>query len=814
MLRDYFETSAPAARIKIQVVNRGILAIPQGRNWWEMPVSHFEKRIEEKGYMAIIRALNNLQVWLRNSDPEKSKKAKALIGQLQKMSGRNESSLAKGYFFVHRDHKRHGTDIDKWRDDAIRELAKHAGVGGRLLTMDREELLDKINAYLKRKWMKMKEFIKDALKWEDPAMLAYSDTEEPEEPLLPEEAVSELLHHIPMIQEAYRKKANPKKRGPKLKPNLRDLGDPSEFNPELERAIGKIQKSAFTVSQALASLSQEFRGSGGRKPFSKLTNALLPLISKDVEEAYRLLSPRERDDAMLPTWSKWKKTLQSGGRMLAILGRIHNTLQQYQADMEKRRFTGKKALARMKGESLQEGYAEKLDTCIKKLKPYLELQKSCRAAKATLMKGDNKGCARQLRAMVDQALALQKKYPDHDFIAAKLADMGIHQMAKDVRVAKKAELPSPKSEALEEAAGGGIRSLSAQIREIMDNSPARAKLSVALSYVKRGKYEKAIDELENALRLISRPRLGPHSRWKNTQSQLRDLVDRLLDSLERNLPDGQWEGTEDDSDLVEGHEGDTYAGAMAELAEYQVASGLAYMRRKAKRNKPYQYKSLRAHKAAMKRWRKYGPQIIMGIVKARNSGKGKMIAKALANYLKKRNKGPGRQVAGLDEVLPIITGLDARNDLQDAFPAILEHEEVLTDLAMVFCPDDLLALESLSSYQAFVVEFLEERDISPLDMTLVDWVDLKDFWSRGDVLMEANSNPIAASFTPKPKKIGDRMYGQGKCEYCSEIYYYPTGTDDPKLCRNHGGVMSLPCPSPNVVTTQSFISAASSNAKK
>ena len=77
---------------------------------------------------------------------------------------------------------------------------------------------------------------------------------------------------------------------------------------------------------------------------------------------------------------------------------------------------------------------------------------------------------------------------------------------------------------------------------------------------------------------------------------------------------------------------------MAELAEYQVGSGLAYMRRKMKQRRPFKFKSMSAHKAAMKRWRKYGARIIKGIIKSKRSGKGRTLSRALSRYLKDRSK--------------------------------------------------------------------------------------------------------------------------------------------------------------------------------
>lgn len=70
--------------VKIPVKNAGILEVPEGKCFCDLPISHYEKLVKEKGYKAIIRALTNLEVWNRKKDPKKSAKAKEIIKALQK----------------------------------------------------------------------------------------------------------------------------------------------------------------------------------------------------------------------------------------------------------------------------------------------------------------------------------------------------------------------------------------------------------------------------------------------------------------------------------------------------------------------------------------------------------------------------------------------------------------------------------------------------------------------------------------------------------------------------------------------------------
>lgn len=79
-----FITFLKEAKAKIKVEHPGILEVPEGKYFWELPISHYEKLIKKKGYRAIIRALTNIEVWNKNRNPIISAKAKKIIVALQK----------------------------------------------------------------------------------------------------------------------------------------------------------------------------------------------------------------------------------------------------------------------------------------------------------------------------------------------------------------------------------------------------------------------------------------------------------------------------------------------------------------------------------------------------------------------------------------------------------------------------------------------------------------------------------------------------------------------------------------------------------
>ena len=70
--------------VKIKTKNPGILEVPEGKNFWDLPLKHYKDIVDKKGYAKVIRALTNLEVWNKNDDPDISKKASKIADDLKK----------------------------------------------------------------------------------------------------------------------------------------------------------------------------------------------------------------------------------------------------------------------------------------------------------------------------------------------------------------------------------------------------------------------------------------------------------------------------------------------------------------------------------------------------------------------------------------------------------------------------------------------------------------------------------------------------------------------------------------------------------
>lgn len=81
---------------EIEVKNPGILEVPEGKKVNELPQSHFEKLAKKKGLGKITKALNNLQVWNKNDDPELSKWAGNMIDKLNNKLKKDEAVSKRG----------------------------------------------------------------------------------------------------------------------------------------------------------------------------------------------------------------------------------------------------------------------------------------------------------------------------------------------------------------------------------------------------------------------------------------------------------------------------------------------------------------------------------------------------------------------------------------------------------------------------------------------------------------------------------------------------------------------------------------------
>ena len=75
----------------IEVKNKGILEVPEGKNVDDLPLSYFVTLANKKGLSKITKALNNLQVWNKNDDPKLSKWAGDMIDKLNKKLKKDES---------------------------------------------------------------------------------------------------------------------------------------------------------------------------------------------------------------------------------------------------------------------------------------------------------------------------------------------------------------------------------------------------------------------------------------------------------------------------------------------------------------------------------------------------------------------------------------------------------------------------------------------------------------------------------------------------------------------------------------------------
>lgn len=70
--------------VKIKTKHPGILEVPEGKNFWDLPLKHYKDLVDKKGYAKVIRALTNLEVWNKNDDPDISKKASKIADDLKK----------------------------------------------------------------------------------------------------------------------------------------------------------------------------------------------------------------------------------------------------------------------------------------------------------------------------------------------------------------------------------------------------------------------------------------------------------------------------------------------------------------------------------------------------------------------------------------------------------------------------------------------------------------------------------------------------------------------------------------------------------
>lgn len=78
-VKEKIEEKAPA----IKAENPGILEVPEGKHFWDLPLKHFIELAKKKGKPAIARAINNIARWMKNKAPDVAAKARELMDRLK-----------------------------------------------------------------------------------------------------------------------------------------------------------------------------------------------------------------------------------------------------------------------------------------------------------------------------------------------------------------------------------------------------------------------------------------------------------------------------------------------------------------------------------------------------------------------------------------------------------------------------------------------------------------------------------------------------------------------------------------------------------
>jgi len=78
------ESSHKKPKAKIVVKHPGVLEVPEGKKFWQLPMSHYIKLVDKYGYREVARALTNLEVWNKKEHPEIAQKARDILTKLKK----------------------------------------------------------------------------------------------------------------------------------------------------------------------------------------------------------------------------------------------------------------------------------------------------------------------------------------------------------------------------------------------------------------------------------------------------------------------------------------------------------------------------------------------------------------------------------------------------------------------------------------------------------------------------------------------------------------------------------------------------------
>jgi len=84
MLIELLTEARRRPKVKIVVKHPGILEVPEGKHFWQLPLKHYENLVKKHGYRAIARALTNLEVWNRRKHPEIASRARSILERLKK----------------------------------------------------------------------------------------------------------------------------------------------------------------------------------------------------------------------------------------------------------------------------------------------------------------------------------------------------------------------------------------------------------------------------------------------------------------------------------------------------------------------------------------------------------------------------------------------------------------------------------------------------------------------------------------------------------------------------------------------------------
>lgn len=95
MLLESKKPNKKKPKVKLQVKHPGLLEVPEGKNFWDLPLSHYKKLVKKYGYAAVAKALTNLEVWNRKREPEIAKKAKEIREKLDKLYGPESKKKGK-----------------------------------------------------------------------------------------------------------------------------------------------------------------------------------------------------------------------------------------------------------------------------------------------------------------------------------------------------------------------------------------------------------------------------------------------------------------------------------------------------------------------------------------------------------------------------------------------------------------------------------------------------------------------------------------------------------------------------------------------